>query len=160
MISAALPSDDSGEEHVCPDGFMWGGLSCVPEDADCSDGYFWDGEKCAEDGEDCADGYYLSGGDCIDCPTPSTPTISDPGGEGLYVTASWVIGDEVKIYISTNGAAPVLKADITISADGQFVSVGASVPGNEYCAYYLKNYTSIGCGWRTSKIHCIIVSVI
>jgi hypothetical protein len=76
---------------ACPDGYVWGGLSCLREQEPqvCSEGYFWNGIKCTTN-EECANGYYvnpdfpLTG--CQPCVPLAAPTLVVTPGVNITAT--------------------------------------------------------------------------
>ena len=165
LISVATGSDDAAPDYICPDGYYWGGASCVADSDDCSSGYKWDGTACIEDDDDfeCATGYYYSGGACLEC------TFDLDGAAFISLTS--IAGDVVveysgpatatntmKIYYSLNGSNYTLAetlVDVT-SAVQQYL-LGGFALGSAVCVYMTVNIGDT-CGEIASQAKCIITS--
>lgn len=138
----------------CPDGYLWGGLSCVREQDPqvCSDGYYWNGERCVSEGDSvvCADGFYLSGGVCIECEAPAAPTLTPAAGQ---VTLNFNVADTLSynIFRSNDGTNyTLLTSDVGTAAAESYVDA-TTVAGTTYY-YFISVYLNLECGYTDGAV--------
>ena len=150
---------DSHDSTNCPDGYVWGGLGCVPEDSPqpCSTGYAWDGTECIADDDDfeCAEGYHLIGDDCVECDKLTAPTVQFITIGHAHITCDIPVN-------TTEGTVYCLENEVEIATATEYPDPGAWTfqfsadfdEGKEYCFYFVVETTD--CGTLTSPRTCVI----
>lgn len=149
----------------CPDGYVWGGLACVPLTSPqaCSTGYRWNGEECIPDDSDfeCAEGYHDLGGAysgvCVECDELPAPTVTFLSATSVSFTMT--IPENAiaaTAYLLENEQGPHFLTALLSPAPGVVTRTPSYilVEGAEYCFYYV--VLTEDCGELTSPRTCAI----